>query len=55
MVLATTLPADTMAQARTVVRSYAQRWSIETGFETIHAWVQNRFMVRRWTAIDRLL
>jgi hypothetical protein len=33
----------------------AQRWAIETGFETMHAWGQDAFMVRRWTAIDRLL
>ena len=33
----------------------ALRWAIETGFETMHAWGQDRFMVRSWTAIDRLL
>ena len=55
LVLATTLPVDTPAQARAVVRLYAQRWAIETGFETMHAWGQDAFMVRSWTAIDRLL
>ena len=55
LVLATTLPVDTIAQARALVRLYAQRWAIETGFETMHAWGQDAFMVRRWTAIDRLL
>jgi len=44
-----------VAEARAIVRLYAQRWAIETGFETMHAWGQDRFMVRRWTAIDRLL
>lgn len=55
LVLVTTLPVQTPAQARAVVRLYAQRWAIETGFETMHAWGQDAFMVRRWTAIDRLL
>ena len=55
LVLATTLPVQTVAQARAIVRLYAQRWAIETAFETMHAWGQDRFMVRSWTAIDRLL
>jgi hypothetical protein len=55
LVVATTLPVDTVAQARAIVRLYAQRWASETGFETMHAWGQERFMVRSWTAIDRLL
>jgi Transposase DDE domain len=55
LVVATTLPVDTVAQVRAIVRLYAQRWAIETGFETMHAWGQDAFMVRRWTAIDRLL
>ncbi len=55
LVLATTLKVNTRGQARAVVRLYAQRWSIATGFETMHAWGQDRFMVRGWTAIDRLL
>ena len=55
LVLATTLPVDTVAQVRAIVRLYAQRWAIETGFETMHAWGQDAFMVRRWIAIERLL
>jgi Transposase DDE domain len=55
LVLATTLPVETVAQARAIVRLYAQRWAIETSFETMHAWGQDRFMVRSWSAIDRLL
>jgi hypothetical protein len=55
LVVATTLPVDTVAQVRAIVRLYAQRWAIETGFETMHAWGQEAFMVRRWTAIERLL
>jgi len=52
LVLATTLRVETRGQARAVVRLYAQRWVIEAGFETMHAWGQDRFMVRSWTAID---
>jgi hypothetical protein len=55
LVLVTTLPVETVAQARAIVRLYARRWAIETGFETMHAWGQDRFMVRSWTAIERLL
>ena len=55
LVVATTLPLATVVQVRAIVRLYAQRWAIETGFETMHAWGQDRFMVRSWTAIDRLL
>jgi hypothetical protein len=55
LVVATTLPVDTVAQVRAIVRLYAQRWAIETGFETMHAWGQEAFMVRRWSAIERLL
>src|SRR5436305_1399868 len=55
LVLATTLPVQTRTQARAVVRLYAQRWAIESGFEMMPAWGQDRFMVRTWMAIDRLL
>src|SRR2546423_14348330 len=55
LVVGTTLPRATVVQGRGDVRLYAQRWAIETGFETMHAWGQDRFMVRSWTAIDRLL
>ena len=49
------MAVDTPAQARAVVPLYAHRWAIETGFETMHAWGQDAFMVCQWTAIDRLL
>ena len=55
LVVATTLPVDTVAQVRAIVRLYAQRWASETGCETLHAWGQEAFMVRRGTAIERLL
>jgi hypothetical protein len=55
LVLATTLPVDTLADVKGVVRVYSLRWAIETGFETMKAWGLGRFMVRRWQAIDRLL
>ena len=55
LVLVTTLAITTPAQARAVARLYACRWAIETAFETMHAWGQERFMVRKWVAIDRLL
>jgi hypothetical protein len=40
---------------RQVHRPAPQRWAIETGFETMHAWGQDSFMARRWIAIERLL
>jgi hypothetical protein len=55
LVLATTLPAGTLAECKGLARVYAQRWSIETAFETLKAWGLERFMVRSWRAIDRLL
>ena len=55
LVLVTTLPVETLADAKGVARVYAQRWAIETGFETMHGWGQDRFMVRGFNAIDRLL
>jgi hypothetical protein len=55
LVLATTLPVATVADIQGVVRVYAWRWAIETGFETMKAWGLGRFMVRAWQAIDRLL
>ena len=55
LVLATTLPVDTLADAIGVARVYSWRWAIETGFETMKAWGLERFMVRTWTAIERLL
>ncbi len=53
--LATTLPARTLTECKGVARVYAQRWAIETAFETLKAWGLERFMVRAWGAIDRLL
>lgn len=55
LVLVTTLPVESLADARGIARTYAQRWAIETGFETMHGWGQDRFMVRGFEAIDRLL
>lgn len=55
LVLVTTLPVESLVEARGIARIYAQRWAIETGFETMHAWGQDRFMVRGFQAIDRLL
>ena len=55
LLLATTLPVDTLADVKGVVRVYSWRWSIETGFETMKGWGLGRFMVRKWQAVDRLL
>jgi hypothetical protein len=55
LVLATTLPTARLPEARGVAAVYAQRWSIEASFQTMKAWGLGRFMVREWTAIDRLL
>jgi hypothetical protein len=55
LVLATTLPTTTLAEVAAVAGVYAQRWSIETAFEALKAWGLDRFMVRGWEAIDRLL
>lgn len=55
LVLATTLPVDTPAALKGVVRVYSLRWAIETGFEVMKGWGLGRFMVRSWQAIDRVL
>ena len=71
LVLVTTLPVQSLADARGIARVYGQRLAIETGFETMHGWPtglsrpsdrlmgldwgQDRFMVRSFDAIDRLL
>ena len=55
LVLATTLPVETLADVKGVVRVYSWRWAIETAFETMKAWGLGRFMVRSWQAIDRVL
>jgi Transposase DDE domain len=55
LVLATSLPARTLIECQGVAWVYPQRWAIETAFETMKAWGLERFMVRAWGAIDRLL
>ncbi|MHB8993436.1 MAG: transposase [Chloroflexota bacterium] len=55
LVLVTTLPVESLADAKGITRVYAERWAIETAFETMHASGQDRFMVRSFDAIDRLL
>jgi hypothetical protein len=55
LVLATTLPAATLADAKGVAWVYGQRWAIESAFETLKAWGLGAFMVRAWQAVDRLL
>lgn len=55
LVLVTTLPVETLSEVRAIMRIYSLRWTIETAFETMHAWGQDAFMVRAWRAIDRLL
>jgi hypothetical protein len=55
LVLATTLPVSTLADAVGLAWVYGQRWSIETGFEIMKGWGLDQFMVRDWQAIDRLL
>ena len=55
LVLATTFPCATLGDAVGLARVYAFRWSIETAFETLKGWGLDRFMVRSWQAIDRLL
>lgn len=54
LVLVTTSPVESLADAREIARLYVQRWAIETGFETMRAWGQDRFIVRPSQAIDRL-
>ena len=55
LILATTLPVTTRAAAVGVVGVYSQRWPIESAFETMKSWGLGKFMVRSWTAINRLL
>jgi len=54
-VVATNLPVRTAAEAQKVVSIYAQRWAVESGFETMKGWGLEKFMVRQWEAIDRLV
>jgi hypothetical protein len=55
LILATTLPLASRADVVGIVGVYSQRWAIETAFETMKGWGLGKFMVRSWTAIDRLL
>jgi hypothetical protein len=55
LVLATNLPIRGRLDAQGVTHVYAQRWCIESGFETMKSWGLEKFMVRKWEAIERLL
>lgn len=56
LILATSLPVETLEEVRAVVRIYEYRWAIETMFETLKRdWHIDEFMVRQWRAIERLL
>lgn len=55
LVLATTLPVASLADATGIAWVYGQRWAIESAFETMKAWGLADFRVRSWQAIDRLL
>jgi hypothetical protein len=55
LVLATNLPIGGRFDAQGVTHVYAQRWCIETGFETMKSWGLEQFMVRTWEAIERLV
>lgn len=56
LILGTTLEVPTLAEARAVIQVYEKRWTIETAFETLKgAFGLERFMVRQWQAVERLL
>ncbi len=55
LVVATNLPVASVAEAQKVASIYAQRWAVESGFETMKGWGLEKFMVRQWAAIDGLL
>ena len=55
LVLATTLPVGGRFDVQGIAHVYAQRWSIESAFETMKSWGLEAFMVRAWTAIERVL
>jgi hypothetical protein len=56
LILGTTLSVATIQEARAIIHLYEQRWVIETSFETMKgAFGLEKFMVRKWQAIDRLL
>lgn len=55
LVVATTLAVKSRFDVHGVAYIYAQRWAIESAFETMKAWGLERFMIRTWTAIERLV
>jgi hypothetical protein len=55
LVLATTVRMGGRLDLQGVTQIYAQRWAIESAFETMKAWGLEAFMVRHWEAIERLL
>jgi hypothetical protein len=55
LVLATTLPVGGRFDVQGIAHVYAQRWSIESAFETMKSWGLEAFMVRAWVAIERVL
>ncbi|GAC1654213.1 MAG: hypothetical protein NVS4B8_29420 [Herpetosiphon sp.] len=55
LVLATPFGVHDRLTAQAIVDVYSHRWAIETAFETMKGWGLDRFMVRQWQAIDRLL
>jgi hypothetical protein len=56
LILGTTLSAATIQEARAIIRLYEERWVIETSFETMKgAFGLEKFMVRKWQAIERML
>lgn len=55
LTLVTSFPIRNLNRAQRIIELYAQRWAIETAIETMSAWGLDRFMVRSWRAIDRLL
>jgi hypothetical protein len=56
LILGTKLAFATVQEARAVIRVYEKRWLIETSFDTMKgAFGLEKFTVRKWQAIDRLL
>ncbi len=56
LILGTTLEVTTLAEAHAILQLYEKRWVIETAFETLKgAFGLEKFMVRQWQAIERLL
>ncbi len=56
LLLGTTLDVSTLQDACAIIQVYEKRWTVETAFETLKgAFGLEKFMVRQWQAIDRLL